>query len=330
MINPTASLYVESGGQVTPEGTPSESDSYNDDGYPWLINYDYETSVAMGFFVPTKHVYGLPGREFDFDLTTSEDYGPYRLFNRDLDPHVYGNKTELYGSIPYVMAHSTKFDAGFAWMNSADTWVEILPMTQDGQEGLYIDFLSEGGMMEFFFFASTKHPKNVQKNLATVTGFMSLPPINVLGFHFSKWAPVSADMVTERSQNFTAYGFPVDVFWMDIEHALFAEKETSQTRDYRWFEFNPYNFTTDMTQRLKNEVREAERRLVTIIDPHIQANEDYFVYRDGLDLQENFSSPDNVYGIFVQNEKNEILYAEAWPGNSTFIDFLNENAQHYW
>ena len=50
-------------------------------------------------------------------------------------------------------------------------------------------------------------------------------------------------MITERSKNFTENGFPVDVFWLDIEHALWAEKETIETRDYRWFTFNPSNFT---------------------------------------------------------------------------------------
>lgn len=185
--------------------------------------------------------------------------------------------------------------------------------------------------MEFFMFSSAIHPKYVQKNLATVTGFLYLPPINTLGFHFSKWAPVSADMVTERSHNFTKYGFPVDIFWMDIEHALWAEEETSETRDYRWFTLNPHNYTESSLETLKDEMRSSERRLVTIIDPHIQADERYFVYKDGIELQEGDHPYDEgVYNIFVQDTQGETLYAEAWPGNSTFVDFLNENAQEFW
>mmetsp|Transcript_5902 Transcript_5902/g.7156 ORF Transcript_5902/g.7156 Transcript_5902/m.7156 type:complete len:109 (+) Transcript_5902:1421-1747(+) len=34
--------------------------------------------------------------------------------------------------------------------------------------------------------------------------------------------------------------------------------------------------------------------------------------------------------MFVRNECGKTLYAEAWPGNSTFMDFLNENARQYW
>jgi len=76
------------------------------------------------------------------------------------------------------------------------------------------------------------------------------------------------------------------VFWLDIEHALWADKETSLTRDYRWFTFNPVNFTESAMNMMKNEIRSSGRRLVTIIDPHISANEDYFVYADAMKLQD--------------------------------------------
>ena len=93
--------------------------------------------------------------------------------------------------------------------------------------------------------------------MAKSTGYLGLPPINTLGFQFSKWAPVSAEMIVERSQNFTDTGFPVDVFWLDIEHALWAEKETIETRDYRWFTFNPNNFTDEGLSSMKHEIRKS-------------------------------------------------------------------------
>lgn len=165
-VNPVASLYVENQGQLTPAGTSSESGEYDDLGFPLLINYDYATTVSMGFMFPTEHLYGIPGREFDFDLKTTEDSGPYRLFNRDLDPHWPRNQTELYGSIPYITGHSTDFDASVAWLNSADTWVEVLSKQIGDMEGTYVDFTSEGGMLEFLMFGSSQHPARVQKSLA--------------------------------------------------------------------------------------------------------------------------------------------------------------------
>jgi hypothetical protein len=34
--------------------------------------------------------------------------------------------------------------------------------------------------------------------MALITGFAPLPPIETLGFHFSKYAEVSADIIMER------------------------------------------------------------------------------------------------------------------------------------
>ena len=78
--------------------------------------------------------------------------------------------------------------------------------------------------------------------MATVSGFIPLPAIHTLGFHFSKWDYVSADIMIQRSQNFTAGAFPVDVLWMDILWALQGNDEAHGT-DYQYFFFNPENFT---------------------------------------------------------------------------------------
>lgn len=46
-----------------------------------------------------------------------------------------------------------------------------------------------------------------------------MPPAYALGFHFSKWAEMSAETIIQRNEKFTKTGFPVDVLWMDIDYA---------------------------------------------------------------------------------------------------------------
>ena len=46
-----------------------------------------------------------------------------------------------------------------------------------------------------------------------------MPPYYSLGFHFSKWEETSAQAIMKRDNDFIKYGFPVDVFWMDIGYA---------------------------------------------------------------------------------------------------------------
>ena len=117
---------------------------------------------------------------------------------------------------------------------------------------------------------------------------------------------------------------------MDIEHALWADKETPETRDYKWFTFNPKNYSESALDALKAEMEQSKRRLVTIIDPHIKVEKGYFVYDDGLELQDSEWEEGDAKNIYVRNVEGKTLYAEAWPGNSTFMDFLNTNAQEFW
>ena len=76
----------------------------------------------------------------------------------------------------------------------------------------------------------------------------------------------------ERSVNFTANGFPVDVLWMDIEY--------SQEKEY--FVFDYERFSQRSVMQMNTEIEEAQRRMVVICDPHVRASDEYFVYRDGM------------------------------------------------
>ena len=84
-----------------------------------------------------------------------------------------------------------------------------------------------------FIMGSATSPKKVLSNLATITGHAPLPPIYSLGFHFSKYAEVTDDIMIKRDDDFETYGFPVDVYWMDIMYAP----------QYKYFLFDPKKFS---------------------------------------------------------------------------------------
>lgn len=83
---------------------------------------------------------------------------------------------------------------------------------------------------------------------------------------------------------------------------------------------------------MNTEIEEAGRRIVVIVDPHIKASEDYFVYKNGMDMQNQEQPEGNVSNIFIREGATSAkpFYGDCWPGNSTWIDFLNTNAQEYW
>ena len=162
------------------------------------------------------------------------------------------NPQPLYGSVPYIQALDAEFSSSVTWVNSAHTWVEIETANYQTTEGKYTSFLSESGVMDFFVSASSmsgsglNRVKKVQRNLADLSGYMPLPQIHAVGFHFCKWYNISADVMMERNELFTAHGFPIDVLWMDIEWA----DQYSDPAGYEYFIFNPQNFTTEQIERM--------------------------------------------------------------------------------
>lgn len=126
--------------------------------------------------------------------------------------------------------------------------------------------------MEFFVFGSTLGPKAISKALSELSGYAPIPSIPSIGFHYCKWEYNTADMLIERSDNFTAFGFPVDVLWSDIEYA----------ENKQYFVFNQTSWPMNDINRLNNVIQKAGRRMVLIEDPHISYNDTYPVYENGL------------------------------------------------
>ena len=68
------------------------------------------------------------------------------------------------------------------------------------------------------------------------------------------------------------------------------------------------------------------------MDPHIQHNDDYFVFKEGEDYQSQVYDDDNgLINVFVKDaDTDDDFVGTCWPGDSVWVDFLNEKAQEYW
>jgi alpha 1,3-glucosidase len=128
------------------------------------------------------------------------------------------------------------------WNNAAETWVENLAAAANARN---TNFMSISGQIDFVMFGSAKSPKQVLKKLSDLTGYTPLPPLYSLGFHFSKWAPISTSLMLNRNFNFDLAGIPVDVFLMDINH----------NDKGKYFTFNP-SFFADYDHKEMNVIVE--------------------------------------------------------------------------
>ena len=224
----------------------------------------------------------------------------------------------------------------FYWVNTAHSWVFIDEGVNGDTTGRDVSFVSESGALEFFVFSSSartssrrmNRAKRIQQKISDLTGPAFLPPLHTLGFHYSKYAPASSDILRERNDNFSTNNFPVDVLWMDIQ---WADKD-SIDNNYQYFQFNPQNFTTDGIAAMNQEIEDAGRFITVILDPHIQHNDDYFVFGEGEDYQSQVYDTDGgLINVFVKDaDTDDDFVGTCWPGDSVWVDFLNEKAQEYW
>lgn len=60
--------------------------------------------------------------------------------------------------------------------------------------------------------------------------------------------------------------------------------------------------------------------MVTVIDPHIKKDDNYYVYNEGRSK-----------GYFVKKSDGENDYeGHCWPGASMWLDFLNPDVRNFW
>ena len=76
---------------------------------------------------------------------------------------------------------------------------------------------------------------------------------------------------------------------------------------------------------MNRQIESSSRRITVIIDPHIKAVKTYPVYNNGIEIME-VKVAGNLTNTFVLANEDNIFIGWCWPGNSAWVDFLNENA----
>lgn len=283
-------------------------------------------SVGMDIaFLNSRHVYGIPEHADSFSLKDTASGDPYRLYNLDVFEYELDNPMALYASIPVMLSHSAQGSAGVFWHNAAETWVDVkhLPNTDvvssitgffsgSGSKGsaepqVTTQWMSESGIIDLFVMMGPT-PMDVFRQYAVITGTTNLPPLFSVAYHQCRWNYNDQQDVQDVNHNFDKYDIPMDVMWLDIEH-------TDGKRYFTWDEHkfpDPVAMTQDLTGR--------GRKLVTIVDPHIKRDTNYFFYKENHDLDHYIKTKDGTAEFD----------GWCWPGSSSYLDMTNPNARkHY-
>ncbi|NWY93494.1 GANAB glucosidase, partial [Loxia curvirostra] len=253
------------------------------------------TSVGLDFSLPGfEHVYGIPEHADNLRLRPTEGGDPYRLYNLDVFQYEVFTPMALYGSVPLLLAHRPRLSLGLFWLNAAETWVDIGSNTAGK--------VRQGGLGGSWGCFGGFHCR-----FCPGPGTQALPPLFSLGYHQSRWNYQDEADVEAVERGFEEHELPLDVLWLDIEHA----------DGKRYFTWDPAKFPNP--RGVLERLAAGKRRMVSIVDPHIKVDGGYRVHTEL-----------RARGLFVKTKDGNDYEGWCWPGSSAYPDFTNPEMREWW
>lgn len=295
-------------------------------------------SVGLDITFPGyEHVYGIPGHASSLSLkqTRYGQYGcfkskhlltlfrggsgayeqPYRLYNSDVFEYEMDSPMTLYGAIPFMQAHRKDSTVGVFWLNSAETWIDIvkrkissnpLSLGIGGKTDTETHWFSESGLLDVFIFLGPT-AKDVISQYSELTGYTQLPQQFAIAYHQCRWNYVTDEDIRDVDKKMDRARIPYDVIWLDIEY----------TDGKKYFTWDAHTFPDP--HGMGKQLDSHERKLVVIIDPHIK-NEGNYPVVDELKSK----------SLGVKNKDNNLYEGWCWPGSSHWVDCFNPAALEWW
>ena len=201
-----------------------------------------------------------------------------------------------------MQAHRPGATVGVFDAVASETWVDI----EKPASGVDTHWMSETGVLDLFFFLGPS-PSDVMEQYGRLTGTTSLPAYFAVGHHQCRWNYLDVDDVLDVSRRFDEADIPMDVMWLDIEYS----------HEHKYFIWEPHHFAEP--ERMLQGLADRGRQLVAIVDPHLKRDDEYYVYREGKELD-----------VFVKDADGKEYEGWCWPGNSVWLDAFNPASWDWW
>jgi len=266
-----------------------------------LVFYD---NLTADFTFHTEHLYGLPEHASDLLLQDTKADLPYRFFNQDVPAYPVGSKNALYATVPIIISRSKNSPTlvSMYWQNCSDTYVDI----HKAESSSNAFWLSERGNLECYIFVNHSNAEHF-RSLSNVFGHCAMPQYFSLGYHQCRWSYEDQQDVLHVNEKFNEHEIPCDSITLDIDH----------TDECRYFTWNNNLFPDPVG--MQDILARDGRQLVTIADPHIKVDPEYHVYKEGAEKS-----------LFVKNSDGDAFVGKCWPGDSVYLDFMNEETRESW
>ena len=223
----------------------------------------------------------------------------YEMWNTDEPAAHLEYFKSLYKSIPFYITLNDNIAYGIFFDNTYRTFFDMGKENDD-----YIYFGADNGNLDYYFIIGPCI-KGVVRKYAYLTGRTPLPKKKMLGIHQSRWSYGRNKRVDQIIKGYEKNNLPLDVMHLDIDYM----------DNYKVFTYNNERFDLP-----KDTLRWKEKGIdiVTIIDPGVKAEDNYFIYEEGK--ENNYFTTQN--GMLYHNR--------VWPGKSAYPDFTKEATRTWW
>ena len=280
--------------------TDLENNILNEDeqGFHWEENYEYGGNIVkMSKITQAAESYFGMG-----DKASHTNLKGKRIDNWATDSYAYGKDQEpLYKSIPFYVGLNKNIAYGVFFDNSFRSFFDFAHERRNTTS-----FWANGGEMNYYFFYGPKMSQVVE-SYTNLTGVPELPPMWALGFHQSKWSYYPEKEVKDIAKKFRKLQIPCDAIYLDIDYM----------DGFRCFTWDKNLFPDP--KKMVEDLQEDGFKTVTMIDPGIKIDRDYWVYQEAMEK-----------GFFCRRGDGPHFKGKVWPGNCKFPDFTNPDVREWW
>lgn len=241
--------------------------------------------------------FGLGDKSGPLDLKGQQ------LENWNTDAFAYGpNSDPLYKSIPFFTKVRPDRETLGVFLDNTYRGQFDFGHTKENQLCLG----AAGGVLDLWLMAG-QSPLEVVQQYTILTGKPELPPIWALGFHQCRWSYYPESRFLEIADEFRKRQIPCDALYLDIDYM----------DGWRCFTWNHEYFPDPkgMIQRL----REQGFQTITMIDPGLKVDPDYWVFQEGL-----------LHDVFCKRTNRELMVGPVWPQDCVWPDFTSERVRQWW
>lgn len=227
----------------------------------------------------------------------------FPIWNIDPPIHHTTQTETMYTSVPFYLG--LHIDSGTAYGVLIDHTGRIemdIGHTNDAE----INITLQGDSLIAYFFAGPT-PADVLQQYTELTGHMPIPPRWAIGYHQCRWSYLSEEQVRQVASRLRERNHPCDSIWLDIDYM----------DDYHNFTWNTKQFP-DPTHMI-DDLHKQGFRLVTIIDPGTKVDEDYIIYKQGME-----------HDYFCRHENGKLFVGSVWPGECVFPDYSRSEVRSWW